>query len=336
MNHQQIRAFFALNHTRPKKHLGQNFLINPETLEIILEAGALTEGDTVIEIGAGLGCLTEVLAQHAERVIAIEVDELLYNALAAHFGVTWRSDEVTLKKSAEIRRNTLSKTPKQSAEIPQAKTPSSKNTLQKSTHPRVQLLNADVLKLELNSLLVDSTGTVPTTFKVIANLPYSITTPILWKLLAHHKQIHSCVLMMQKEVAERIVAGPGGKDYGALTIGVAYHAEATLIATLSPENFYPAPKVDSALLKLEMRETPKVAVDNEEIFFKVVRTAFRMRRKMLKNALVKGGFASGEALAAAFEELGIAPQRRAETLDIAEFAALANLLSQSVSAKTGV
>ena len=321
MNHQQIRAFFALNHTRPKKHLGQNFLINPETLEIILEAGALTEGDTVIEIGAGLGCLTEVLAQHAERVIAIEVDELLYNALAAHFGVTWRSDEVTLKKSAEI---------------PQAKTPSSKNTLQKPTHPRVQLLNADVLKLELNSLLVDGTGTVPTTFKVIANLPYSITTPILWKLLAHHKQIHSCVLMMQKEVAERIVAGPGGKDYGALTIGVAYHAEATLIATLSPENFYPAPKVDSALLKLEMRETPKVAVDNEEIFFKVVRTAFRMRRKMLKNALVKGGFASAEVLAAAFEELGIAPQRRAETLDIAEFAALANLLSQSVSAKTGV
>ena len=290
MNHQQIRAFFALNHTRPKKHLGQNFLINPETLEIILEAGALTEGDTVIEIGAGLGCLTEVLAQHAERVIAVEVDELLYNTLASQF----------------------------------------------STNPRVQLLNADILKLELNSLLVDGTGTVPTTFKVIANLPYSITTPILWKLLAHHKQIHSCVLMMQKEVAERIVAGPGGKDYGALTIGVAYHAEATLIATLSPENFYPAPKVDSALLKLKMRETPKVAVDNEEIFFKVVRTAFRMRRKMLKNALVKGRFASGEVLAAAFEELGIAPQRRAETLDIAEFAALANLLSQSVSAKTGV
>jgi 16S rRNA (adenine1518-N6/adenine1519-N6)-dimethyltransferase len=304
MNHQQIRAFFALNHTRPKKQLGQNFLINPEALKIILEAGALTERDTVIEIGAGLGCLTEVLAQHAERVIAVEVDELLYKALAAQFAI--------------------------------------------DSH--VQLLNADVLKLELNSLLVDGTRivpttlnrtvdgtrTVPTTFKVIANLPYSITTPILWKLLAHHKQIHSCVLMMQKEVAERIVADPGGKDYGALTIGVAYYAEATLIATLSPENFYPAPKVDSAILKLKMRETPKVAVDNEELFFKVVRTAFRTRRKMLKNALARGGFASGEVLAAAFEELGIAPQRRAETLEITEFAALANFLSQSVSAKTGV
>ena len=297
MNHQQIRAFFALNHTRPKKQLGQNFLVNPEALKIIVEAGALTADDTVIEIGAGLGCLTEVLAQHAKRVIAIEVDELLYNALVAHFGVTCEP----------------------------------KLASQKSTNSRVQLLNADVLKLELNSLLVDSTGTVPTTFKIIANLPYSITTPILWKLLAHHTQIHSCVLMMQKEVAERIVAGPGGKDYGALTIGVAYYAEATLVATLSPENFYPAPKVDSALLKLTMRETPKVAVANEEFFFKVVRTAFRTRRKMLKNALVRGRFASEEVLAAAFEELGIAPQRRPETLDITEFAALANFLSQPKS-----
>ena len=165
MNHQQVRAFFALNHTRPKKHLGQNFLVNPETLKIIVEAGVVTGSDTVIEIGAGLGCLTEVVAQHAERVIAVEVDELLYNALASQF----------------------------------------------STNSRVQLLNADILKLEINSLLSHGTGTMPPTFKVIANLPYSITTPILWKLLAHHKQIHSCVLMMQKEVAERIVAGPGGK-----------------------------------------------------------------------------------------------------------------------------
>ena len=134
--------------------------------------------------------------------------------------------------------------------------------------------------------------------------------------------------MMQKEVAERIVAGPGGKDYGALTIGISYHAEAELIAILSPENFYPAPKVDSALLKLTMREKPKVAVENEQLFFNVVRTAFRTRRKMLKNALARGRFASGEVLGTIFEELGIAPERRAETLDITEFAALANSLSQ--------
>lgn len=292
MNHRQVRDFFALHHTRPKKQLGQNFLVNPEALEIILAAGALTDTDTVIEIGAGLGCLTDVLARRAKRVIAVEVDELLYKALVAQF----------------------------------------------SANSHVHLLNADILKLELNSLLsdgtgtvphlfkADGTGTVPTTFKVIANLPYSITTPILWKLLDYHKQIHSCVLMTQKEVAERIVAEPGGKDYGALTIGVTYRTDATLIATLSPENFYPAPKVDSALLKLTMRQHPKVKVENEEFFFKVVRTAFRTRRKMLKNTLVRSRLASAKVLGTAFEELGIAPERRAETLDITEFAALANFL----------
>ena len=292
MNHRQVRDFFALHHTRPKKQLGQNFLVNPEALEIIVEAGELTDTDTVIEIGAGLGCLTEVLARRAKRVIAVEVDALLHKALAAQF----------------------------------------------SANSHVQLLNADILKLEFDLLLsdgtetppnpfkADGTETVPTTFKVIANLPYSITTPILWKLLDHHQQIHSCVLMMQKEVAERIVAEPGGKDYGALTIGVAYRTDATLIATLSPENFYPAPKVDSALLKLTMRENPKVMVENEEFFFKVVRTAFRTRRKMLKNSLVRNRLASAKVLETAFEELGIAPERRPETLDITEFAALANFL----------
>ena len=294
MNQRQVRDFFALHHARPKKQLGQNFLVNPDVLNIILEAGELTDSDTVIEIGAGLGCLTDALAQCAKRVIAVEVDELLYKSLASRFGT-----------ACEPKLNP-----------------------QTSTNSSVQLLNADILKLELNTLLSDSTGTAPTTFKVIANLPYNITTPILWKLIAHQKEIHNCVLMMQKEVAERIVAGPGGKDYGALTIGVGYHAEATLIATLSPENFYPAPKVDSALLKLTMRQSPKVDVEDEALFFKIVRTAFRTRRKMLKNALVRGRFASADGLAVAFEELGIAPERRPETLDISEFAALANFLAQ--------
>lgn len=280
MNPQQVRDFFSLNHTRPKKQLGQNFLVNPEVLNIILEAGEVTARDTVIEIGAGLGYLTDVLARRAKRVIAVEVDELLYNALAAQFSV----------------------------------------------NSQVELLNVDILKLELNSLLEpDNTSDA---YKVIANLPYSITTPILWKLLAHQRQLHSCVLMMQKEVAERIVAGPGGKDYGALTIGITYHAEPTLIATLSPENFYPSPKVDSALLKLKMRQSPKVSVEDETLFFKIVRTAFRTRRKMLKNALIRGRFASAEGLAAAFEATGIAPERRAETLDITEYAALTNFLVQ--------
>ncbi len=312
MNHRQVRDFFALNHTRPKKQLGQNFLVNPEILEIILESGELTDTDTVIEIGAGLGCLTDVLARRAKRVIAVEVDKLLYKALAARFDADCQ--------------------PKLAVESGVACEP--KLATEKSIDSHVQLLNADILKLELNSLLSDDTGTVlygrgdfAPTVKVIANLPYSITTPILWKLLDHHKQIHSCVLMMQREVAERIVAEPGGKDYGALTIGVTYRTDATLIATLSPENFYPAPKVDSALLKLTMRDNPKVTVENEEFFFKVVRTAFRTRRKMLKNTLIRSRLTSAKVLMTAFEELGIAPERRAETLDITEFAALANFLS---------
>lgn len=293
MNHRQVRDFFAHNYTRPKKKLGQNFLVNPEVLKIILEAGELTDTDTAIEIGAGLGCLTDALARRAKRVIAVEVDELLYKALVMRFGAYGRSPKLAI---------------------------------QKSTDSHIQLLNADILKLELDSLLCPDPKTEPATFKVIANLPYSITTPILWKLLDHHKQIHSCVLMMQKEVAERIVAEPGGKDYGALTIGITYRTDATLITTLSPENFYPAPKVDSALLKLTMRENPKVKVENEEFFFKVVRTAFRTRRKMLKNTLVRSRLASAKILGTAFEKLGIAPERRAETLDITEFAALANFL----------
>ena len=280
MNPQQVRDFFTHNHTRPKKQLGQNFLVNPEVLNIILEAGEVRDCDTVIEIGAGLGYLTDALARRVKRVIAVEVDELLYNALTVRFSVD----------------------------------------------SQVHLLNADILKLEFNALLESDNASH--TYKVIANLPYSITTPILWKLLAHRRQIHSCVLMMQKEVAERIVAGPGGKDYGALTLGVTYHAEPSLIATLSPENFYPSPKVDSALLKLTMRESPKVSVEDETLFFKIVRTAFRMRRKMLKNALVRGRFTSAERLAVAFEETGITPERRAETLDITEYAALTNFLVQ--------
>lgn len=283
MNRQHVRDFFALNHARPKKQLGQNFLVNPEVLDIILEAGALTESDTVIEIGAGLGYLTNALAAEAKRVIAIEVDTLLYEALVAQFG---------------------------------------------STDKSVTLLNADILKLELAPLLE------PSLCKVIANLPYHITTPILWKLLESHKQILSAVLMLQKEVAERIVAEPGGKAYGALTLGVAYRAEATHIATLSPENFYPVPKVESALLKLTLRDTPKVSVENEEFFFRVVRTAFRTRRKMLKNALVRAKLAPAPVLMAAFQELGIAPERRAETLDITEFAALANTLFVANSRNT--
>lgn len=274
---QQAKTFLKTHRTHPKKQLGQHFLINPDVLSVIIEAGEVTDTDVVIEIGAGLGCLTTTLAEKAKSVIAIEVDPLLYKELETQF----------------------------------------------STDADVQIIRADVLALEFPSLFLPNTRP-----KVIANLPYGITTPILWKLLEHANQLNTCILMMQREVAERIVAPPGGKDYGALTIGVSYYADTTLIGILSPQNFFPSPKIDSALLKLTMREKPKVIVNDEEYFFRIVREAFRGRRKMLKNSLRR--FAAPETLNAAFTELKIAPQRRAETLDITEFAALANLLHANV------
>lgn len=273
----QARSFLKKHPTHPNKKLGQHFLINPEVLEIIMDIGEVTNTDVVIEIGAGLGCLTQTLAETAETVIAIEIDPILNEVLESQF----------------------------------------------STCDTVQIVKADILEIELASLF--SPNTRP---KVIANLPYGITTPILWKLLEHTDQLDFCLLMMQREVAERIVAPPGGKDYGALTIGVSYYADTSLIVTLSPDNFYPAPKVDSALLKLSMRDKPRVEVQDEAHFFRLVREAFRGRRKMLKNTLKR--FASSDRLNQTFKKLNIKPERRPETLDITEFAALADQLQNDI------
>ena len=190
----------------------------------------------------------------------------------------------------------------------------------------VDIIHGDFLKLDFSSLIPKDTHP-----KVIANLPYAITTPILWKLLEHSDQLESCVLMMQREVAERIVASPGGKDYGALTIGISYHADSELIGTLAPDNFYPEPKVESALLRLSMLETPRVIVEDETFFFRLVRESFRGRRKMLKNSLKR--FAPSDRLNEVLLTLDISPQRRPETLDITEFAALSNVLHSNINTK---
>ena len=187
----------------------------------------------------------------------------------------------------------------------------------------IDIIHGDFLELDIPSLIPKNTYP-----KVIANLPYAITTPILWKLLEHSDQLGNCVLMMQREVAERIVATPGGKDYGALTIGISYHADTAMIGTLSPDNFYPEPKVESALLQLSMLETPRVTVEDVSFFFRLVRESFRGRRKMLKNSLKR--FATSDRLNEILSNLDIAPQRRPETLDITEFAALANVLYTNI------
>ena len=189
---QHAQTFFRSNRIYPKKKLGQHFLINPDVLSIIVDAGEVSKTDVVIEIGAGLGCLTTALGQIANTVIAIEVDSILHAELESQFKV----DE------------------------------------------HIQIIHADILDIPIPSIIPQDTRP-----KVIANLPYGITSPILWKLIEHANLLNKCILMMQWEVAERIIAKPGGKDYGALTIGVSYYADCELVAKLSPENFYPAPQV---------------------------------------------------------------------------------------------
>ncbi len=194
--------------------------------------------------------------------------------------------------------------------------------------PHVILLQADILKLDLSSLL---NGFPSENTKIVANLPYYITTPILWELLKCHKQIGDCVLTMQTEVAERIISPPGNKRYGALSIGVSYYAQAEIVQTIPPDRFYPSPQVHSSVLKLKMRDSPQVAVEDEALFFRIVRAAFQSRRKMLRNALLRSGVPIPvDALNVVFDQLAIDPQRRGETLDIAEFATLANGLNQQI------
>ena len=281
--YQQTREFLKRTGRNPNQKLGQHFLIDPHTLQEIAWAAKLTDADFVLEIGAGLGFLTSVLAATAKRVVAIEIDEFLYAELQLKFSQT----------------------------------------------PHISLIQGDILKQNLTALLDDFP---PEHTKIVANLPYYITTPVLWELMKHHRKIGACILTMQTEVAERIISPPGNKRYGALSIGVSYYAEAEIVHRIPPDQFFPSPQVDSSVLRLQMHDTPQFTVDNEALFFRVVRAAFQSRRKMLRNALLKNGVSiSADTLNAVCDQLAIDPQRRGETLDIAEFAALANGLHQHIS-----
>ena len=281
--YQQTREFLRRTGRNPNQKLGQHFLIDPHALQEIAWSAKLTDADFVLEIGAGLGFLTSVLATTAKRVVAVEIDDFLYAELQLKFSKT----------------------------------------------PHISLIQGDILKQSLPALLNDFP---PEHTKIVANLPYYITTPVLWELLKYHQNIGSCVLTMQTEVAERIISPPGNKRYGALSIGVSYYADAEIMHRIPPNQFFPSPQVDSSVLRLQMRDTPQVAIENEALFFRIVRAAFQSRRKMLRNALLKNGvFISTDVLNAVCDQLAIDPRRRGETLDIAEFAALANSLHQHMT-----
>lgn len=253
------------------KKLGQNFLISEHVVDDIVAAAGLTAGDSVLEIGPGIGTLTQALAETGAKITAVELDRRLVDVLG---------------KTLEGYEN-------------------------------VRVVHGDILKIDLQELMGDGP------YKVVANLPYYITTPIIMGLLEQRLPVTRLVTMVQKEVAERMVAAPGGKDYGALSVAVQYYTEAKIEFIVPPSSFIPAPAVESAVISCAVRPAPPVAVKSEEAFFRVVKGAFAQRRKTLANALKSAGLPAGslpEILAAA----GVDGIRRGETLSIAEFAAVAD------------
>lgn len=263
---------------RFSKSLGQNFLVDKDVLDGIVEGAEIGEQDLVIEIGPGIGVLTQAAAEKAGKVVSVEID----------------------KDLIEVMRFTL-------ADL-----------------NNVKVINGNILKTDLNELIREEQGDL-SHVKVIGNLPYYITTAIIMKLLSEHVQCESITVMMQKEVGERIMAAPGSREYGAISASVQYYSTVNHILDVNKTSFMPQPKVDSCVLRMDMRETPAAAPNNEEHFFGIIRAAFGQRRKTLLNSLKATG-APRDVLSDALEEAGIDPGRRAETLTLDEFARLSDTL----------
>ncbi len=257
---------------RAKKEKGQHFLQDEGVLQTILDHADLDAADTVLEIGPGLGVLTEGLAA-AGRVIAVEMDPELCRYLSRRF----------------------------------------------ADRPHVQIVHGDILKYDLAALPAEKV-------KVVANLPYYISTPILMHLTDTVQRFSLILIMLQKELAERIAAVPGTKKYGSLSIAVQYYTSPAIVAAVPKTSFYPVPEVDSAVVRLRVRTQPPVPVPDTDGFFRVVRAAFSQRRKTLRNALIGSALFPTERLDAALDGAGIAPTRRAETLSMEEFARLSAFL----------
>ncbi|WP_334078056.1 16S rRNA (adenine(1518)-N(6)/adenine(1519)-N(6))-dimethyltransferase RsmA [Paenibacillus sanfengchensis] len=264
-----------------KKSLGQNFLIDQNILGKIVGAADLDKTKGALEIGPGIGALTEKLAQQAGRVAAVEIDQRLLPIL----------EEVL------------------------------------EPYPQVHVIHGDVLKIDLHALFASEFNECEKV-SVVANLPYYVTTPILMRLLEAGLPLENIVVMIQKEVAERMAAGPGGKEYGSLSIAVQYYSEPELVCIVPHSVFIPQPNVESAVIRLKVRSAPPVTVAEEAFFFEVVQASFAQRRKTISNNL-KSRFFPGEGrerLESLLAEAGIEPARRAETLSLEEFAKLSNTL----------
>ena len=267
-------------HFNIQKRFGQNFLIDSNVLQKIVDCANVKAEDCVLEIGPGIGTMTQYLAKRAGEVIAVEIDKALI----------------------PILEDTL------------------------SDYNNVTVINEDILKVDIDRLVREKNQGNP--IKVVANLPYYITTPIIMKLFESHVPLQSITVMVQKEVADRMQVGPGTKDYGALSLAVQYYARPEVVAFVSPSCFIPKPGVGSAVIRLDRYETPPVEVQDEKLLFALIRAAFNQRRKTLANSIanvVELGF-SREEVVGALTALQLSPTVRGEALTLDQFAALANFL----------
>lgn len=270
-----------------KKSLGQNFLIDTNVLKRIVDHAELTDDSAAIEIGPGIGALTEQLARRSKKVVAFEIDQRLLPIL--------------------------------------------KETL--APYPNTKVIHEDVLKADVKGVIENELGEI-SDLMVVANLPYYVTTPIIMKLLEEKLPIRGIVCMLQKEVADRIAAKPGTKDYGSLSIAIQYYTEAETVMIVPKTVFIPQPNVDSAVIRLTKRKEPAVSVIDEGFFFQLIRISFAQRRKTLLNNLTNGlpeGKQKKEDILSALKQAEIDPGRRGETLSIEEFARLSDQLIPSFS-----
>ena len=266
-----------------QKKFGQNFLIDTHVLERIIDEAGITPDDFVLEIGPGIGTMTQYLACAAREVVAVEIDKVLIPILEGD----------TLK-----------------------------------AFDNVTVINEDILKVDINKLVEEKNGGRP--IKVVANLPYYITTPIIMGLFESHVPIESITIMVQKEVADRMQVGPGTKEYGALSLAVQYYAKPEIVAIVPPNCFMPRPNVASAVIRLTRHETPVVDVKDEKLMFRIIRASFNQRRKTLVNGLKNSGEINftKEQIEAAITAIDKPLTIRGEALTLAEFAALSNAFSE--------
>ena len=263
-----------------QKKFGQNFLIDPHVLDKIINAAEITKEDCVIEIGPGIGSVTQALIDNAGKVISIEIDDQLIPILTEQFGGC----------------------------------------------ENFRLIHKDVLKVDLHKLIAEESPN--RRIKVVANLPYYITTPIIMMLLEHNLPIESITVMVQKEVADRMASGPGSKQYGAITVAMKYYCDTYLVANVPQNCFMPRPNVDSAVIKLTLHQEPIVDINDEEQLLKIIKAAFSQRRKTLLNTLGSNGNLglSKEEIKNVLDESGIGASTRGETLSLDDYAMLSNYI----------